>query len=117
MIPVAGAAGAATVTTILACAGAATSIALVRRIWRVVPSARTLWRSVVVSALAYGITALPPASGLLLAPKLLCASVFVVAALYLLGEFNEEEIGAARMMLRRFCRRADVAVEAPGRAL
>ncbi|MDT7781464.1 MAG: hypothetical protein QOC99_3976 [Acidobacteriota bacterium] len=119
LIPLAGAFGAATVTTALACVGAFASVGLVRSLWRIAPPARTLWRSTAVSAAAYAITALPQGSGLLLASKLAGACVLAVVALRLLGEFSAEEIVGARAAMGRYRRRRRAApvIEATGRAV
>lgn len=114
IIPRAGAAGAAFVTASLACAAALVTAALVRGVWRVSPPAPTLWRSAAVSLSVYALTALVPAPGLLLLPKLACAGLFVLAALILSGEFSREEIGAARALFRR---RPRTGLEAPGGVL
>jgi O-antigen/teichoic acid export membrane protein len=112
LIPLAGARGAAWVTTALACAGALVTIGLVRRLWHINPPARSCWRSLVVCAFVYAFSALLPAPGLLLlALKLACAGLFVPVALLLLGEFSADEIGVALSPLRR---RVNSAIEAPG---
>lgn len=113
LIPMAGALGAAAVTSAVTCAGAITTIGLVYKLWRIAPSVQTLWRSITVSAASYALTALLPATGFLLAFKLSAALLFVPLALLLLGEFSAEEIGGARTMLRR---RANAAIEATGSA-
>jgi O-antigen/teichoic acid export membrane protein len=102
LIPVAGAMGAAMVTTFFAIIGALVTIALVHRLWRIAPSARTLWRCAVVCVSSYMIVAaFPGATWLMLALKLAGAGLFVVVALWLLGEFSAQEISAARAWLRR----------------
>lgn len=100
LIPRAGAQAAAAVTCLLACAGAIVTIELVRRHWRVSPPAATAYRSVLVSLAVYALTALLPATGLLLFVKLAAAGVFAVIAFLLLGEFNGRAIDGARVLLR-----------------
>ena len=95
LIPRFGAAAAALVTAVVACAGALASVWIVRRCWRISLPIGTLWRSVFTSASAYALTILVPAPGLLLIPKLLGASAFIAAAFLVLGEFGADEIGAA----------------------
>jgi O-antigen/teichoic acid export membrane protein len=101
LIPRAGAAGAAWVTTACACAGALVTVALVGRLWHTLPPARTLARTALVSLLAYALAALIPSPGLLLVLKLPVACACVVVALVLLGEFSESELGGARALLMR----------------
>lgn len=111
LIPLAGARGAAWVTTALAGAGALATIGLVRRLWHISPPARTLWRSLVVSVFVYAFNALLPASGFILfAAKLMCAGLLVPVAFLLLGEFSAEEISGVRLPLRR---RINPVIEAP----
>jgi O-antigen/teichoic acid export membrane protein len=113
LIPLAGARGAAWVTTAVACAGALATIGLVRRLWHINPPARSLWRSLVVCAFVYAFDALLPASPglLLLALKLACAGLFVPVAFLLLGEFSADEIGGVLSPLRR---RINSVIEATG---
>lgn len=112
LIPLAGAAGAAWVTTTFACAGALLTIGLVRRLWHITPPARSVWRSLFVCAVVYAFSALVPAPGLLLfAAKLACAGLFVPVAFLLSGEFSADEISAARAPFRR---RVNPVIEAPG---
>jgi len=102
LIPVAGAMGAALVTTFFAIAGALVTMVLIHRLWRIAPSARTLWRCVVVCASSYIIAAtFPAATWLSLALKLAGAGLFVIVALWLLGEFSAKEISAVHATLRR----------------
>ena len=96
VIPSAGARGAAVVTALTACACALLSLALVWRVWRVAPPARTLLSSAAVAACAYATAALVPAAGLMLALKLACVCALSAGALALLGEFG------ARRTLRPF---------------
>lgn len=102
LIPATGAMGAALVTTFGAIAGAVVTIVMVHRLWRISPSAGTLWRCIVVSVPGYLIAAaFPTATWLLLAIKLAGAGTFVIVALWLLGELSAKEINAARAMLYR----------------
>jgi O-antigen/teichoic acid export membrane protein len=111
-IPLAGPVGAAWVTTAFAIAGAIATVCLVQRLWRIGPSAKTLWRSLAVSAPAYMIASLSHTTGLSLVLKLIVAGLFVIAALLLLGEFSAGEISAIRAMLNH---RLNPAIEARGR--
>jgi O-antigen/teichoic acid export membrane protein len=104
LIPLAGAVGAALVTSAVACAGALMTVWLVYKLWRVAPSAGTLWRVAAVSVAAYALTALLPAPGFLLALKLAGAVLFALLALMLLGEFSAAEISSAWATLRRRAR-------------
>ncbi len=111
LIPKAGAVGAAFVTASTACAAALVSVGLVRKLWRITPPAVTLWRSAFVSVMVYKLMAFLPGEGLLLAPKLLAAFVFVLAGLLVSGEFTAQELGAARSLMRR---RPRAGLKAPG---
>lgn len=101
LIPAAGATGAASVTSGLACAGALVSALLVRRLWRVAPPAATLWRSAAVCLLAYTSAAALPASGVLLFVKLAGVGLLAACAFVALGEFDANELGAARSLIGR----------------
>jgi O-antigen/teichoic acid export membrane protein len=112
-IPLAGSVGAAAITTTFAIVWAIVTASLVHKLWRIAPPAGTLRRSAVACVPAYMIASLLPASGLLLVLKLAAVGLFVVAALLLLGEFSEGEIGAVRTTLRH---RLRLAVETTGSA-
>lgn len=101
LIPLAGTLGAALNTTVIAIIGAAASIALVNKLWRITLPAWTLWRSSVVSAAAYVAVAEFPLTGFALSIKLALAGLFVIVALLLAGEFSAEEISGARAWLSR----------------
>lgn len=101
LIPLAGAIGAAWVTTVIAIAGAIVSIGLVHRLWQIAPSLGTLWRSAIVCASAYTMTAALPTTGFALALKLMGAGLFVIVELLLLGEFSAEELNRVRAILSR----------------
>lgn len=101
VIPRAGARGAALVTTAISLAGALVTVALVKRLWNVRPSALTCLRSAVVAALAFASAALVPATGALVALNLAAVIALSCAALVALGEFSRDEIAWARSLLRR----------------
>lgn len=109
LVPLAGAMGAAFVTTVLAITGAIVSLGLVRRLWQITLPTSTLWRSLLVSAVIYVAVAEFPVAGFALALKLAGAGMFVIAALVLTGEFSTEEIDMLRARNRR---RYDPPVEA-----
>jgi O-antigen/teichoic acid export membrane protein len=100
LIPRWGAIGASLVTTLFAGLGALATVSAVYRIWRILPPAATLFRSVLVCGFAYVLAALWPAPGLLLLLKLLVIGLVIPLAYLLLGEFSACEIALARAMFR-----------------
>jgi len=100
MIPRLGAVGASLVTTCAAILGALTTVLAVHRIWRILPPASTLLRSVLVCLLAYALADLWPTAGFLLLLKLPAIILVILFAFVLLGEFSNDEITLARSMLR-----------------
>lgn len=99
LIPSFGASGAAAATTICQVVGAVASVGVVYRLWSIVPPIGTLWRSVVISALAYTLAVMWPASGIVLLVKLACIGVVILLAYLALREFTAEEIAQARSFL------------------
>jgi len=99
VIPRLGAIGASFVTTLLAILGALATVLAVYRLWRILPPAGTLWRSVLACGLAFALAALWPAPGLLLLVKLPVIGVVIVLAFKVLREFNAHEIALARSVL------------------
>jgi hypothetical protein len=77
---------------------------LVRRLWRVAPSAGTLWRSAAVCLLAYTSAAALPAPGLLLLVKLAGVGVVSAGVFVALGEFDTGELRTARSMIGQAAR-------------
>jgi O-antigen/teichoic acid export membrane protein len=100
-IPVLGAVGAALVTTTLAALDALIAVLAVYGVWRVLPPAGTIWRSLVICGAAYGLTLLWPSPGPLLVVKLALVALAIPLAYLLLGEFSASEIARARSRLRR----------------
>jgi O-antigen/teichoic acid export membrane protein len=101
VIPRAGARGAALVTTAISVAVALVTVALVRRLWGVLPPARTCLRVAPVAPLAFACAALVAAPGALVVVKLAAVCALACAALAALGEFSREEIAWALSLLRR----------------
>ncbi len=99
LVPSFGAFGAATATTLCQAIGAAVSVGVVYRLWSIVPPIGTLWRSVIISVLAYTLAVVWPASGLLLLVKLASIGVVILLAYLALREFSPEEISQARSFL------------------
>jgi hypothetical protein len=89
------------VTTALSLAVALVTVALVKRLWNVLPPARTCLRSALVAALAYACAALVAAPGVIVVVKLAVVCVLALLALLALGEFSRDEIAWARSLLRR----------------
>jgi O-antigen/teichoic acid export membrane protein len=113
-IPRAGARGAALVTTAISVAVAVAAVALVKRLWDVVPPAPTCLRACACAAFAFACSALAPAPGALVFVKLAAVGALACAALVALGEFSREEIAWARTLLRR--RRDPVTIDLPREA-
>lgn len=101
VIPRAGAHGAALVTTAISLAGACVTVALVKRLWNVLPPAPSCMRSAFVSALAFACAALVAAPRPLVLVKLTIIIALACAALVALGEFSRDEIAWARSLLQR----------------
>lgn len=99
LIPRLGAVGASLVTTLFAGLGALATVWAVYRIWRILPPAATLLRSVLVCGLAYVVAALWPAPGVSLLLKLPVIGLIIPLIFLLLGEFSAREIALARAML------------------
>jgi O-antigen/teichoic acid export membrane protein len=101
MIPRWGAVGAALVTLIASSVGAAATVFAIFHRWRILPPVATLWRVVLVGALAFTLGVAWHTSGaLLFSVKLTVIALLIPLALLLLGEFNAGEISLARAMLR-----------------
>ena len=99
-VPLLGGVGAATVTTLFSCLGALASVFAVYRIWKVLPSIKTLVKSAICSGLALALALLWPASGVILVLKLSGIIVIVLVTFVLLGEFTANETALVRSMIR-----------------
>lgn len=100
LIPRWGAVGAALVATLLAGLGALASMLAVYRVWKILPPAATLGRSVLICGLAYVLANLWPVSGLLLLLKLSIVGLFIALMFSALGEFSASERTLAWTLLR-----------------
>jgi len=100
LVPRLGAVGASLVTTIVAGIGAAVAVLLVYRIWRILPPAGTLLRSILVCVLAYALAAFWHTPGFLVLLKLPAIVLVIVSAFLSLGEIGVREIALVRSMLR-----------------
>jgi O-antigen/teichoic acid export membrane protein len=109
MIPMFGGLGAAVVTALCSWLGAVTIVLVVYRLWSIFPPMGTLWRSVVVSVLAYALAVMWPTTGLLLLIKLAFIGIVIFLGYLILREFSADEIAQARLFLRR----RTVSVEQP----
>lgn len=110
LIPKLGAIGAAAVTTLFASVGALVTVMSVYRLWDVLPPFKTLVRSVIISAIAYALAASWHTPGLFLLLKLLAIALLIPLVLLALGEFDADELAAARsfvapLMKYRFSQR------------
>lgn len=99
LIPLFGASGAAVVTALGQVIGAVASVFLVHHLWSIVPPIGTLWRSVVISVLAYTLAVIWPTSGILLLVKLTFIGAVILLAYLALREFSADEIAQARLFL------------------
>ncbi len=96
LIPKIGAIGAATVTTLFAGLGALITVASVYRLWRVLPPAKTLGRSVLVAGVVYALAVSWHAPGLLVLLKLCVLFLLIPLLLLVLGECSSTEIATIR---------------------
>jgi hypothetical protein len=101
LIPKLGALGASLVTAVFAGLGALAAVLTVYGLWRILPSAATVFRSLVICGLAYAMTTFWHAAGFLLIIKLLAIGGFIPLAFLLLGEFSCDEIAAICSKFRR----------------
>jgi O-antigen/teichoic acid export membrane protein len=99
LIPSFGASGAALATALCQAIGAVASVYIVYRLWSIVPPIGTLWRSVVISMLAYTLAVIWPTTGLLLLIKLAFIGVVILLAFLALREFSADEMAHARSFL------------------
>jgi len=99
VIPRLGAIGASLVTTILACLCALATVLAVHQMWRVFPPAATLWRSALITALAYALAAYWPVPGFWLLIKLPAIVLVIGTSLLLLGEFSKDEMSLPLSLL------------------
>jgi O-antigen/teichoic acid export membrane protein len=100
LIPRLGMLGAALVTTGFAALAAGAGLACVRAVWEVAPSAATLARSALLSALAYGLAASWPTPGVLVLLKLGLAGAALPLAFAALRELRADDLARARGLLR-----------------
>ena len=99
MIPRFGALGAAMVTALCQGIGALTSVLVIYRLWSISPPIGTLWRSAVISVMAYWLAVIWPTAGLWLLIKLAFISVGILLAYLAMREFTFDEIAEARSFL------------------
>jgi O-antigen/teichoic acid export membrane protein len=100
LIPRLDALGAALVTTGGAGLGALAAVLAVHRLWRVLPPAASVARSLVVCGLAYALAVLWPAPDAWLLLKLPAITVAIGLAFLALGELGPAELALARSLLR-----------------
>ena len=99
LIPPFGGSGAAVATALCQAIGAMASIGVIYHLWAIMPPVGTLWRSAVISVLAYTAAVMWPAAGVLLLIKLACIGTAIPLAYLALREFTAEEIAQARSFL------------------
>jgi len=91
LVPRLGATGAAWVTTTVACIGACSLLGVVARVRHILPPIFTFLRSIIVCIIAYFLSSLWPAAGLLVMIKLLLIGVVIVFLFILIGELNRND--------------------------
>jgi O-antigen/teichoic acid export membrane protein len=91
IIPKLGTLGAAMVTTGVATIGAVACIGAIYQYWRILPSAASLGRSVLVGVGVYGLATVWSTPSWMLLLKLTIASLLIPCVLLLLGEFSDRE--------------------------
>ncbi len=101
LIPRLGVQGACLTTTFFALAGALVSTFAVYKIWEIFLPWGTLWKSVFISALVYGLSLLWPVSGSIVFIKMLLLGVVIVLAYWRLGEFGLSETNLMRSLFQR----------------
>jgi len=101
MIPRSGALGAAMVTALCQGIGALVSVLVIYRLWSICPPIGTLWRSAVVSVLAYTLAVMWPTTGLFLLIKLAFIGAVILLAYLVMREFSADEIAQARSFVSR----------------
>jgi O-antigen/teichoic acid export membrane protein len=107
LIPAFGAPGAALATSLCQFIAAVAALFVIYSIWSVTPPLGMLFRSAVVSVLAYGAAVALPAYGFLLLPKLAGIAIAIPLAYVLLGEFTSEELAQGRALLKPVSRRRE----------
>lgn len=100
LIPRLGPLGASLVTTLVASVGALASVLAVYTLWRILPPARTLWRSVLLCGCAYALAVVWPTAGLFLFVKLVVLGLAILCAFIMLGEFDAGELALVRSLLQ-----------------
>jgi hypothetical protein len=78
--------------------GALASVFVIYHLWSIVPPIGTVWRSVLISVLAYALAVIWPAAGLLVLIKLVSIGVLIVLAFLALREFSPDEIAQIRSL-------------------
>jgi O-antigen/teichoic acid export membrane protein len=99
-IPRFGAVGAASVTTVVAIAGAIAHVVFACALWQVRFPYGTLARAVLLAVVAAAVAAMPVGSGLWVIPQLALVAVAIVAGFLLAGELGDEEKAKALEILR-----------------
>ena len=99
LIPSFGAGGGAMATVLCQFIAAALSVYMIHYVWSIAPPVETLWRSLVISALAYTLAIVWPVSGILVLAKLAGISAVILLSYLALREFSAEEMVAARLFL------------------
>jgi O-antigen/teichoic acid export membrane protein len=100
VIPHWGSSGAALVTCVVTCVGAAATLVAVHRWWRVSPPAATWFRSGIVALGAGAAATIWPAPGIMVFIKLAVLGVASLLGLWATGEFRPGELAEVRLLFR-----------------
>lgn len=101
LIPRWEAMGAAFVTTMVGCLAALAFLFAIYRAWQIFPPLKTVLRSMLCSFIAFFLTVIWPASGLMLILKLISIAIVILLIFRLLGEFTDREIALIRSLFQR----------------
>jgi len=99
LIPSLGGVGAAMVTAIVMCLGAAISLYTVFRIWKVLPPYKTIANGAICTIITFAIASIWQTTGFVLILKLLVIVAIILMFFYLLGEFTKNEIHMIRSLV------------------
>ena len=99
LVPRFGTIGAAWVTTTVACIGTCSMLAVVGKVCRILLPISTFLRSIIVCIIAYFLSSLWPAPGLLVVIKLLLVGTAIVVLFLLIGELNRNDFTFFRVLL------------------
>jgi O-antigen/teichoic acid export membrane protein len=100
LIPLMGGTGAAIVTASVAWMGAFVSLFIIYRIWDIYLPLKTVSKGLACSVLAFSISILWPAIGLMLILKLIFIMLIILLFFRITGEFTAGEVNMIRSIIR-----------------